>query len=92
MGQRLLWNPEKEEWLKSTRNLSFTMVEEALGRNVPIMDIQHPKAERSHQRMLIFKVGSRACVVPYVTDGETKFLKTMYYDRDWTRSLGEDHG
>ena len=91
MDAQLFWNPEKEEWLKRERDLSFRFVVEAFERGKEISDIQHPDARRPHQRMLLFKLGKYICAVPYVPDGEKKFLKTMYLSRDWTKALGEKH-
>jgi hypothetical protein len=91
MDSELFWNPEKEEWLKRERDLSFTLVTDALERGDEIFDIQHPDLKRPHQRMLLFKLGAYICAVPYVPDGEKKFLKTMYLSRDWTKALGGEH-
>ena len=41
-----------------------------------------PTAERfGHQRVLVVLIDGYACAVPYVVDGETRFLKTIYRSR-----------
>jgi hypothetical protein len=79
MAVKVIWKKEKNEWLKANRNLAFEMALAAVEQGLVIEDIPHP--QRLNQRLMIIAVGEYLCAVPYVTDGETMFLKTMYLDR-----------
>lgn len=76
------WNQEKNQHLKQERGLCFEDVEHAIEQGRVLDDLPHPNSERyPHQRLLIVEIDGYACVVPYVTDGETRFLKTIYRSR-----------
>ncbi len=80
------WDPEKDEWLKLHRNLSFEMVERAFGAGNVIDDYQHPT--RANQRILVIRAEDYICAVPYVADGKVKFLKTKYRSRKLNSEYG----
>lgn len=88
MDDTLLWNDEKNEWLRATRGLSFELVEEAIAAGEVVDDFPHPSSQRSHQRILVFALGRQHVAVPYVWDGTTRFLKTMYFSRDLDEKYG----
>ena len=71
--------------------MSFVATENAIEGDGLLDDIPHPDPTRfPGQRMLIVKVESLVCVVPYVTDGRVRFLKTIYPSRKAKRVyLGE---
>lgn len=84
------WSTEKNLWLQSERGLSFEAIERAIEDGYLLDDIPHPDSSKfPGQRMLIVRVGERVCVVPYVTDGATRFLKTIYPSRKAKRIYGE---
>jgi hypothetical protein len=87
-----LWNDEKNAWLRANCGLFFDLVTEAIAFGELIDDIPHPNPMRSHQRIVIIKVGERHVAVPYVKDGHTRFLKTMYYSRDLDERYGDQDG
>lgn len=82
------WDPDKERWLNHERGLSFILVLEAIMSDKVVDDFPHPSPARSNQRILIIRIGGRHVAVPYVTDGKTKFLKTMYLSRDLDARYG----
>jgi hypothetical protein len=86
------WSNEKDKWLKRERGLSFSMVVEAIESGLLLDDIEHPSPERAHQRVLVFKVQGYAVAVPYVTNGKTRFLKTMHFDRELNAKYGGNDG
>jgi hypothetical protein len=92
MRPDLRWDKVKNDKLISERDLSFDMVVEAFDIGAVVMDMDHPLAERSNQRMLLIRVNGYICVVPYVQDGSVKFLKTMYYSRKYDELYGDSHG
>lgn len=76
------WGQEKNLQLKKERGLCFEDVENAIEQDRLLDDLPHPNSEQyPHQRLLIVDIDGYACVVPYVIDGETRFLKTIYRSR-----------
>jgi hypothetical protein len=69
------WNLLKSERLKKTRGVSFEEIIKA-----KFVDIrQHPV--RVNQKILIYEHKGYLWAVPYIVDGETIFLKTIYPSR-----------
>ena len=79
------WDESKNEWLKTHRGLSFEAVFAAIEEGQILADIEHPNLKRKHQRLLVVELAGNACVVPYVRDGATSFLKTVYRSRDMNK-------
>ena len=86
------WNVEKDAWLRSTRGLSFQMVEEAIALDEIIDDTEHPNPARANQRILVFRLNRRCVCVPYVPTATGRFLKTMYFSRDLDNEYGDANG
>ncbi|MCA9407810.1 MAG: toxin [Candidatus Omnitrophica bacterium] len=73
------WNSLKSERLKRTRGVSF---EEILSSKlIAIRD--HPK--RGNQKILIFKHKNQYWVVPFISEGQKVFLKTLYPSRKFRK-------
>lgn len=89
MDQIVLWNDEKNEWLRANRGLSFELVTEAIVLGEIVDDIPHHNKSRKHQRVLVIRVQGRHVAVPYVTDGDVRFLKTMFYSRTLDEKYGD---
>ena len=88
--ETLTWSREKNLWLQKERGLSFEDVENAIEGGGFRDDIAHPDQTKfPGQRLLIVEIGERICVVPYVTDGRTRFLKTIYPSRKAQRIYGK---
>jgi hypothetical protein len=81
------WSPDKNEWLKTHRDVSFEAVLAALQSNKVIDDVAN--VNRPHQRNLIVEIKGYICVVPYVWDEEVVFLKTIYPDRKMKEIYGK---
>jgi hypothetical protein len=90
MNQDIQWNVEKDAWLQGMRGLSFNMAEEAIAGDEIVDDFQHPK--KAHQRIMVFRVGGRCVAVPYVSQEDGRFLKTMYFSRDLDKKYGVENG
>jgi uncharacterized DUF497 family protein len=88
-GVLLAWNAEKNRMLKEQRGLAFEDVAAAIAEGQLIDDVPHPSEKFPHQRMLVVKMGGYTCLAPYVQDGETKFLKTLYKSRKSHRQYGK---
>ena len=73
--KQIKWSALKSERLKRTRGVSF---EEIIASK--LIDIRkHPN--RESQKILIYQHKGYLWAVPYVIEGETIFLKTIYPSR-----------
>lgn len=79
---KIRYNPEKDELLQRTRNISFEDVIDAID-NHEVRYTQNPKAWRENQGLIIFKYHDYPYVCPYVVEEWWIFLKTIYPDRDY---------
>lgn len=67
------WNPEKNRTLQVKRNVSFD-------------DAPHPNAIKyPTQRMMTVIIRDYCYLVPYVEDGDNRFLKTIIPSRKATK-------
>ncbi len=88
--ESLKWGQEKNLWLQKERGLSFEDVENAIESGGFRDDIPHPDQTKfPGQRLLIVEIGQQMCVVPYVTDGQVRFFKTIYPGRKAKRIYGK---
>lgn len=82
----LEWSLEKNEVVKKERGLSFEDVESAIESGAIIGDFPHPNQERyPDQRVLVVEIDEYACIVPYIQEGNVRFLKTVYRSRKANR-------
>jgi hypothetical protein len=85
MNVTLAWNPLKNAELKERYGFGFERVLVALEEGRLLDERAHPNVERhARQRQLVIEIDGYAWVVPFVTDGETAFLKTFYPSRKAT--------
>ncbi len=85
----LLWNSEKDEWLRRERRIGFEDVRSALKEGKLLADLPHPNQARfPAQRVLIVDIRNETYVVPYVADEHAMFLKTIYASRKARRIYG----
>ena len=79
---RLAWDETKNLQLTRERGLSFEDVESAIELGKVLDDLPHPNALKyPNQRILVIEIDEFICIVPYVSDGEVRFLKTIYPSR-----------
>jgi hypothetical protein len=58
------------------------MVIEAIAEKGILLDFPHPNQERyTNQKVLVVELSGYAYCVPYVINGDTWFLKTIYPSR-----------
>ena len=80
------WDDEKNEFLKSTRGVSF---EEVVfhSQNGDVLDIiKHPNATRyPKQNIIVLNIDGYVYLVPYVKEWGTRFLKTIIPSRKATK-------
>ena len=80
------WNPEKNEWLKGERGISFEEIALLLGNGKLWKVMDHPDPKRyPNQQVFLVPVDGYIHFVPYVMEGEVFFLKTIFADRKATR-------
>jgi hypothetical protein len=80
------WSDEKNEELKVRYGFGFEQVVIAIESGLLLINRTHPNVETyGHQRQFIVEIERYAWVVPFVPDGETTFLKTMFPSRKATR-------
>ena len=80
------WNAEKNLLLKETRGVSFEQVVMHIERGGLLDIIAHPNPERyPNQKVLILNIDDYIYTVPYIEEGEERFLKTVIPSRKLTR-------
>ncbi len=77
--RRFTWKPEKNEWLKRERGLSFEDIEDAITSG----GLKGVSANRSHpeQIVLAVMVGDYVVGVPATIQPTVILLRTAYYSR-----------
>jgi uncharacterized DUF497 family protein len=83
--KRISWNPEKNEWLKETRGISFEQVSEILEQEDELDVINHPNQEKyPGQKMIVVNIEGYIYLVPRVETKDGVFLKTIIPSRKMT--------
>ena len=75
---------EKNELLKSTRNISFEDVILALENGYLLDDVEHPNKEKYPNQnifIILIQIKDYVYLVPYVEDKKSIFLKTIIPSR-----------
>jgi len=76
------WDDEKNRTLQAERSICYEDVLEAIESGRILADEAYPNpASYGHQRILVVEIDGYACVVPYVQEGNKRFLKTIYRSR-----------
>jgi hypothetical protein len=83
---RYEWDPEKNEWLKAERNISFEKIVFHLARGDVWKVADHPDQENyPGQKIYLVIVEEYIYLVPYVIEKDYIFLKTVIPNRKATR-------
>lgn len=80
--EEIRWSLLKSERLKRTRGVSFEEILEAELIGVK----KHPS--RENQNVMLFMHKGYVWVVPYVVDGDSIYLKTLFPSRKYTKEHG----
>ena len=76
------FDSRKNEVLRSKRGVTFPMVIEAIAEKGILLDFTNPNTEKyPNQRILVVEIEGYAYCVPYVVEGNTWYLKTIYPSR-----------
>jgi|SRR3989344_7151928 len=85
----IVWNQDKNEWLKVQRQVSFEQVSELILKGKFIDNFDHPNQDRyPGQKEFAIKLNDYVYLVPYVEDSEKIFLKTVIPSRKATKKYG----
>jgi uncharacterized DUF497 family protein len=77
------WSAEKNQQLKTERNISFEEVVFYIEKGQLLDIIEHPDQQKySGQRIFIVKINDYACLVPFVESEKEVFLKTIIPSRN----------
>lgn len=80
------WDDAKNTLLKKTRGISFEQVVMHI-ENGDVLDIMvHPNTDKyPHQQVLVVNINDYAYAVPFVEQGQERFLKTIVPNRKLTK-------
>ncbi len=85
------WNPDKNEWLKTERNISFEQIIFHLGRGNVWRISGRPNLEKYlGQRLYFVIVNDYIYIVPHIVEQDYIFLKTIIPSRKATRDYYEE--
>jgi len=80
------WNPEKNEWLKKERNISFEQIIFHLARGDVWKHADHPDQENYlGQKIYFVLIDEYIYLVPHVVEQNYIFLKTIIPSRKATK-------
>ncbi len=80
------WNPEKNDWLKEHRGISFEEIIFHLSQGDVWKTTDHPdQANYPGQRIFFVIVDNYVYIVPYVKEVDRTFLKTIIPSRKATK-------
>jgi len=79
------WNDDKNTLLKENRNICFEDVVTSIQEDKLLDIVKNQSANHQSQYCLIVEIMNYAYIVPFVKEGETFFLKTIYPSRKQTK-------
>jgi uncharacterized DUF497 family protein len=80
------WNSEKNMKLKRERDVCFEDIVSAIYEGKLLDIIEHSNKDKyPNQKVYIVEFNGYAWLVPFVKNGNTIFLKTIYPDRKMTK-------
>ena len=80
------WNPDKNEWLKEQRGITFEEIVFHILHGGLLDVLEHPKRKQyPGQRIFVVNVEGYVCLVPFVETEEKVFLKTIIPSRKLTK-------
>ena len=82
------WNPDKNDWLKKNRNISFEQIIFHLGQGDIWRTADHPNQEKyPTQRIYFVIVENYVYLVPHIIKKDFIFLKTIIPSRKATKDF-----
>ncbi len=87
------WNPEKNEWLKKERKISFEEVIFHLSQGDVWKVADHPdQIKYPHQKIYFVIIDNQIYLVPHVVSADHIFLKTIIPSRKATKDFQKEGG
>lgn len=88
------WDNEKNLFLKKTRGISFEQIVVLIEDGYLLDILEHPNKDKyAHQKVLIVNVDNYIHAIPFVENGNERFLKTIIPSRKYTKKyLGDKNG
>lgn len=88
---RFDWNPDKNDWLKKNRDVSFEQVIFHLGQGDVWKITDHPNQEKyPNQQIYFIVIEEYVYLVPHIVEKDYIFLKTIIPSRKATRDYFEE--
>ena len=85
-----IFDDKKNQVLFEQRGLSFEQAIEIIADQGILLDFQHPNTDAyPHQRVMVISIDNYPHCIPYIMDGETFVLKTIFRDRRFKYLLEE---
>ena len=79
------WNNDKNEWLKSERNISFEELIVAIAEHDKLIDIIQNNGKYRDQKVLVVEIENYIYLCPFIENDNEIFLKTIYPSRKLTK-------
>lgn len=79
------WNDDKNTLLKESRNVCFEDVVTSIHEDKLLDIVKNSSINHQAQYCLIIEIMNYAYIVPFVKEGDTFFLKTIYPSRKSTK-------
>ena len=93
IDMRYEWNPEKNEEIKKDRSISFEQIVFHLSQGDVWKTADHPDQKKCPGQKIYFViVEDYIYMVPFVTEDEYVFLKTIIPSRKATKDYREEAG
>ncbi len=79
------WNNDKNEWLKSERNISFEEIIVAIVEHDKLIDVIQNTGKYRDQKVLVVEMENYIYLCPFIENDNEIFLKTIYPSRKLTK-------
>ena len=79
------WSEEKNKKLKEGRGISFEEIVNAIRNNQLLEVIKNPSSNFDNQECYVIEFNEYVYLVPYVKNGNERFLKTIFPSRKHTK-------
>ncbi len=86
------WSNDKNEWLKSERNISFEEIIVAIAEQDKLIDIIQNNEKYIDQKVLVIEIDDYIYLCPFIENDNEIFLKTNYPSRKLTKIYLNNEG
>ena len=86
------WSNDKNEWLKSERNISFEEIIVAIAEQDKLIDIIQNNEKYIDQKVLVIEIDDYIYLCPFIENDNEIFLKTIYPSRKLTKIYLNNEG